>query len=109
MMVIAIAEYHGAMAPSVGPITEALIGNDPDAKNQLLEQQKEDAIIAVVFCPLGAIFYAAALLAPRKPWGWKLGYAAILAAAFPACLLIVLVVPALRAWRRPEVKAYFAA
>ena len=52
-----------------------------------------------------ALFFAVAVFAPRKPWGWTLGVVAI-AVGVAGCAVVV-AAPLLVAWTRPTVKAAF--
>lgn len=98
---------RGMVEPPLTVMEELDTHNDPAARAQAIAEERKRASGLWVPCVIGALFYAWAAFVPRKPWGWKLGLIAIIAMFFPFCITIVLMIPLLVFWLKPETKGAF--
>jgi hypothetical protein len=100
--------HQGKVDPDLGLITEALVRNDKEARDKMVASEREDALGGAFVAVCGAIYYLVGILVPRRRWGHTYAMVAIILSVFPFILTVTGMIPLLLAWRKPEVKRWFA-
>jgi hypothetical protein len=100
--------YRGHIEPDLGLFTEMVVKHDQAMKKQAVAEAREDALGGAFVAGGGAIFYAIAVLVPRRRWGWTLGTIALALSFFPFMLTVAGMIPLLVFWLKPETKRYFS-
>lgn len=99
---------RGIIDPPLSLFEEFSTANDPAARAEAIAEERQNSVGTDLMSACIAIFYAAAAFTPRKPYGWTIGLIAIIGTFLPFFIPLLLMVPMLRFWIKPETKRFFS-
>ncbi len=97
----------GVVEPSLGFLVDVFTKDDPAARAKAIAEERSDAVGLSIFVGGITLFYAGSVFVPRKPWGWTMGFIAIIGSILPLLLTVAGMIPLLIAWVKPETKMAF--
>jgi hypothetical protein len=106
-LVYGIMVVQGQAEPTLDLVTDLATLHNPVARAAALEEKRHDAVGGIIVAIIAIAFYLTALLVPRKPWGWYLGFIAILSSVFPFVITAAGAIPLAVAWNKLPTKRHF--